>query len=331
MGSMSNTLVIGGAGYIGSHVAKALVENGQPPIVLDNLSGGSAKCLPKSAPFYKGDMADTELLKHLFQKYQIDTVMNLAGLIAVEESVIEPQKYYQTNVLKTTELIDCLIESEIPDFIFSSSCAVYGSPESLPMTESHPFSPQSPYGKNKLVIEHLLSDYARAHPHFDYVSLRYFNASGAASDSAIGECHDPETHLIPLIFQALSHPENPIIIRGVDYPTPDGTCIRDYVHVSDIAQAHLKAADYLKKGHKSQAFNLGNGEGVSVKEMIQYIEKMTGLKVPVQHGERRMGDPAKLIGSNALAKETLGWFPEHSKIEIILETAWKWHLKCHQK
>lgn len=322
---MSQILVIGGAGYIGAHVVHALLSEGYSPIVLDDLSSGHAEFVPAES-LVVADMADTEQLLHLLQTHQIDTVMNFAGLITVEESVKEPQKYYQTNVIKTTEMINALIQSGVSRFIFSSSCAVYGSPQFLPLTEEHPLNPESPYGTNKLVIEHLLSDYARVHSAFHYISLRYFNAAGASDTHRIGEWHEPESHLIPLIFEASE--EDPLIIYGTDYKTPDGTCVRDYIHVLDIAKAHLLALKYLQEHQKSRVFNLGNGKGFSVKEMIAQAELCMGRKVPVGYGAPRIGDPAVLVGSSQRAHQELGWAAQHSSIQNILKSAWKWHQYC---
>ncbi len=321
---MTEIAIMGGAGYIGSHVVKYLLQQGHQPVVYDSLVGGHAEHLP-NCPLVQGEIGDREKLKHFFKQYPVEAVMNFAGLIAVGESVLEPARYYQTNVLQTLGLLDAVREAKVPHFIFSSTCAIYGPPQFLPLTEEHPFAPVSPYGRTKLAIELALADYAAAYPDFNYVSLRYFNASGADPEGQIGECHEPETHLIPIIFEAVLGMRTNVQLNGTDYPTPDGTCVRDYIHVWDLAQAHLLALQYLQTHQKSQCFNLGNGNGYSVREVITEIEKITGQKVPVQEGPRREGDPPILVGSSAKAEALLGWKPRYQRLEAILSTAWNWH------
>ncbi len=314
--------ILGGAGYIGSHVVKYLQQQGVSLAVYDNLSQGHRELV--QAPLTIGDLGDRECLRDFLIRYQISSVMNFAGLISVGESVRNPRLYYEHNLTQTLSMLDLLLELNIRDFVFSSSCAIYGSPQFLPMTEAHSFGPISPYGHTKLAIEQVLLDYAQAYD-FNYVSLRYFNASGADPDNQIGECHQPETHLIPLILQSISQPDQPIQIYGTDYDTPDGTCIRDYIHVWDLAQAHYLALDYLRKHQGSSIFNLGNGTGYSVREVIQSVERVTGRQVPSQVGPRRPGDAPILIGSSAKARQELCWRPAFESLDTIIETAWAWH------
>lgn len=327
---MSAIAVIGGAGYIGSHVVKYLLSQGLEPVIYDNLSGGSRLLIP-DCPLVVGDMGDREQLLQCFAQYKIQAVMNFAGLIAVGESVQFPDRYYHTNVMKTLVLLDAIRQAGIPHFIFSSSCAIYGPPQSLPLTETHPYAPVSPYGRTKLAIEMALADYAAAFADFHYVSLRYFNAAGADPEGQLGECHEPETHLIPLIFDSITGRRKRVQIYGTDYETPDGTCIRDYIHVWDLAQAHLLALQYLQAGQPSQAFNLGNGNGYSVREVISAVERITGRRVPVVESPRREGDPPVLVGSSQKAKQILGWKPRYTALEDILTSAWKWHQSLLKK
>lgn len=321
---MSGIAVIGGAGYIGSHVVKYLLTQGLTPVIYDNLSGGT-KLLHSDCPLVVGDMGDRRQLLQCFAQYDIQAVMNFAGLIAVGESVRVPDRYYHTNVMKTLILLDAVREAGIPHFIFSSTCAIYGPPQFLPLTEEHPFAPVSPYGRTKLAIEMALSDYAAAFADFNYVSLRYFNAAGADPEGQLGECHEPETHLIPIIFDSITGRRAQVQIHGSDYATPDGTCIRDYIHVWDLAQAHLLALQYLQSGQGSQSFNLGNGNGYSVRQVIAAVEQVTGRQVPVVEGPRREGDPPVLVGSSQKAESLLGWKPRYAALEDILSSAWKWH------
>jgi UDP-glucose 4-epimerase len=326
---MTQIAIMGGAGYIGSHVVKYLLQEGYQPIVYDSLESGHAHAV-EGCILVEGQIGDTEKLGHFFSQYAVSAVMNFAGLIAVGESVREPARYYQTNVLQTLGLLDAVLAAQIPHFIFSSTCAIYGPPQSLPLTEDHPFAPVSPYGRTKLAIELALADYAAAYPDFNYVSLRYFNASGADPEGQIGECHDPETHLIPIIFETLLGQRESVLLNGTDYPTADGTCVRDYIHVWDLAQAHLLALKYLQTEKTSNYFNLGNGCGYSVREVIAEIEKITKKQVPVLEGPRRDGDPPILVGSSAKAEQLLGWKPRYQSLDAILGTAWNWHNKNHQ-
>ncbi|MDP3035858.1 MAG: UDP-glucose 4-epimerase GalE [Methanobacteriaceae archaeon] len=321
-------LIVGGAGYIGSHVNKVLHENGEETLVLDNLSYGHEEFV-KWGEFVKGDLSDTELLKNIFKKYSIEVVMHFAAFTCVGESVEDPQKYYMNNLKNTLNLLAVMKEFKVNKFIFSSTCAVYGEPEKLPLSEDHPLNPMSPYGSSKLMVEKILEDYSQAYD-LRYVSLRYFNAAGADPSSEIGEWHNPETHLIPIILDAASGRRESVSIYGTDYPTPDGTCIRDYIHVLDLAQAHYKALKYLNNENKSQVFNLGNGNGFSVKEVIQTGQIVTGNQIKVIEDEPRPGDPPILVGSSEKARELLGWNPQWTNLQDIISTAWDWYQKLYR-
>ncbi|MDP3484326.1 MAG: UDP-glucose 4-epimerase GalE [Methanobacteriaceae archaeon] len=320
-------LIVGGAGYIGSHVNKVLHENGEETLVLDNLSYGHEEFV-KWGKFVKGDLSNTELLADIFKKYSIDAVMHFAAFTYVGESVEDPQKYYVNNLKNTLNLLAVMKEFNVNKFIFSSTCAVYGEPQKLPLTEDHPLNPMSPYGNSKLMVEKILEDYSKAYD-LNYVSLRYFNAAGADPLSEIGEWHNPETHLIPLILDAASGRRESVNIYGTDYPTPDGTCIRDYIHVLDLAQAHYKALKYLNEKNKSQIFNLGNGNGFSVKEVIQTCQEVTGNQIKVIEDQPRPGDPPILVGSSKKAHELLGWNPQWADLHDIISTAWNWYQKLY--
>lgn len=318
--------ILGGAGYIGSHVVKYLQQQGIPVAVYDNLSQGHQHLI--QAPLTVGEIGDQERLRDFCKRHQIRSVMNFAGLIAVGESVLNPRLYYAHNLTQTLSMLDVLLDLGIREFVFSSSCAIYGSPQFLPLTEDHPFAPISPYGHAKMMVEQVLLDYARAYD-FKYVSLRYFNASGADPENQIGELHQPETHLIPLVLQGLQSLQSmqnlqPVQIYGTDYDTPDGTCIRDYIHVWDLAQAHYLALQHLRQHAASAVFNLGNSVGYSVREVIQAVERVTGLRVPSLAAPRRVGDPPILIGSSAKARQDLQWRPAFSDLETIIQTAWAW-------
>lgn len=314
--------ILGGAGYIGSHVVQYLRALNVPLVVYDNLSQGHAESL-LGADLVVGDIGDAERLSSCIRQYGVTGVMNFAGLIAVGESVKEPALYYANNVSRTLTLLDTLLSEGVRDFVFSSTCAIYGMPQFLPLTEDHPTNPINPYGRTKLAIEFVLEDYARAYD-FRYMSLRYFNASGADPSGQIGECHQPETHLIPLLLEAVQGHRPALSVFGNDYDTPDGTCVRDYIHVLDLAQAHWLALQFLRETGRSEAFNLGNGQGHSVREVIQAAERVTGMPVPVSEQPRREGDPPVLIGSSRKALDLLGWQPQYAEIDTILETAWNW-------
>ncbi|QAV25691.1 UDP-glucose 4-epimerase GalE [Neobacillus thermocopriae] len=318
-------LVVGGAGYIGSHVVKKLVET-KPIVVLDNLSTGHRHLVDKRAVFVHGDLGDRATLVRIFEKYPIDAVMHFAANSLVGESVVEPMKYYKNNVAATLTLLETMMEYGVKRFIFSSTAAVYGIPNVDLITEDCPTNPINPYGRSKLMIEHMLSDFASAYD-LRYVVLRYFNAAGAHESGGIGEDHHPETHLIPLILQHLLGMRDKISVFGTDYDTPDGTCIRDYIHVTDLAEAHIIALHALLSNEKKTAtYNLGNGLGYSVKEVIDMCERVTGKQATIEYTERRPGDPARLVASSEKIARELGWKATRS-LEDIIASAWRWHEK----
>lgn len=318
---MKNILVMGGAGYIGSHTVKHLVENGYNVIVADNLSMGHREAI-KTDKFELADLMDKESLRVVFKKYPIDTVINFAGFIAVGESVENPAKYYQNNVVGTLNLLDIMLENNVKKIVFSSTAAVFGNPLYVPIDEKHITNPINPYGQTKLMIEKIFADYQRAYG-LKYIAFRYFNASGCAVDGSIGESHNPETHLIPLVLKAIKGERANIKIFGDDYETPDGTCIRDYIHVEDLAEAHRLAVENIDKF--TGVLNLGTSNGTSVKEIIDIAENITGKKCPVIIEGRRAGDPAILSATSGKAKEILGWKPKLT-MEDIIKTAWNWEL-----
>ncbi len=315
-------LVVGGAGYIGAHVCKLLHKKNIPLIVLDNFSTGH-KDFVKWSPLIQADLSNKSAVESCFENYSIQTVMHFSALANVADSIINPAEYYQNNVVNTLSLLDIMRKYKVSKLIFSSTCATYGIPQTKTLSEDHPQCPVNPYGSSKLMVEQIIKDYAKAYG-MHYGFLRYFNAAGADPDSEIGELHSPETHLIPLAIQTLQGKRGALTVYGNDYPTPDGTCIRDYIHVSDLADAHIKLLNYLQKENHSTAINLGTGHGNSVLEVLASIEVITGKKVPYAFGSRREGDPPILIASNSKAKEVLGWTPSYNLNEIIL-TAWQWH------
>lgn len=317
-------LILGGAGYIGSHVNKFLSEKGYDTLVLDDLSYGHEDFV-KWGEFVEGSIGDKSFIDSVFEEYDIDAVMHFAGFTYVGESVVDPKKYYLNNVANTLNLLMSMVEHDVDKFIFSSTCAVYGNPVSLPLVEDHSLNPISPYGMSKLMVEKILEDFSRAYD-FKYVSLRYFNASGADRDCLVGELHDPETHLIPLVLDAAMGRRDSISVFGSDYDTPDGTCIRDYIHVEDLADAHLRALDYLED-HDSDVFNLGNGNGFSVMEIIDKCCDVTGCDIDVVMESRRAGDPPVLVGSFDKARDLLGWVPVNSDLDNVISSAWAWHKK----
>lgn len=321
-------LITGGAGYIGSHVNKELYKKGYETVVLDNLIYGHREFV-KWGEFILGDLEDTNLLRLVFRKYPIKAVMHFAAFAYVGESVKDPQKYYLNNVKNTLSLLQVMLEHGVEYFIFSSTCATYGIPSEIPIPEDHSQNPINPYGKSKLMIEKILEDYSKAYG-LKYVSLRYFNAAGADPDCEIGEWHEPETHLIPLVLDVAIGKSEAIKIFGTDYPTPDGTCVRDYIHVTDLANAHILALEYLFKEGKSDVFNLGNGNGFSVKQVIQAAEDITKRKINSIEWERRPGDPPVLVGSSEKAKRVLRWEPRYYELSVIIETAWEWHKKLYR-
>lgn len=318
-------LIVGGAGYIGAHVNKHLNLNNYETVVFDNLSYGHGEFV-KWGKFVPGDLGNIDDIRGVFEKYPITAVMHFAAFTYVGESVEDPQKYYLNNVSNTLNLLRVMLEYDVKNLVFSSTCATYGEPVEIPITESHPQNPISPYGRGKLMVENILSDYSLAY-NLKYVSLRYFNAAGADPDAEIGELHEPESHLIPLILDAASGKRESIGIFGTDYDTYDGTCIRDYIHVTDLADAHLKALQYLENGGNSDYFNLGNGSGFSVLEVIEKARQITGRKIDVVEEERRAGDPPVLVGSSDKIREVLKWKPKYNDLSLIISTAWKWHEK----
>ncbi len=318
-------LVVGGAGYIGSHMAKDLLETGHEVVILDDLSTGHRDLIPGGS-FIEGSLGDAALLDRIFSKNRIDAVMHFAAFALVGESVEQPLKYYQNNVSATTELLSAMVRHDVKRFIFSSTAAVYGEPVEIPITEDHPKNPTNPYGASKIAVERMLKDCDSAYG-LKTISLRYFNASGAHESGQIGEKHQPETHLIPLILKVATNENKNIMIFGTDYPTLDGTCVRDYIHVSDLAQAHLLSLNALMAEGESAVYNLGNSRGYSVREVIELARKMTGHPIPVVETDRRPGDPATLIASSDKIKRELGWKPQYEDLEKIIQTAWKWHQK----
>lgn len=318
--------VIGGAGYIGSHTVKYLMKQGKDVVVFDNLSTGHKEFISSNVPFVEGDLANKEDLQGLFTQYpSIDTVVHFAAFAYVGESVEQPAMYYQNNVVNTIHLLDMMLHYEVKNIVFSSTCATYGNPLEWPITEEHPQNPINPYGRTKLMMEQIIEDYSQAYG-LKFVALRYFNAAGADIDCEIGEWHEPESHLIPLVLDVAIGKRPSISIFGGDFDTLDGTCVRDYIHVTDLADAHSKAIDYLKGHSENLKLNLGNGTGYSVLEIIQMIEQVTGCSIPTVLTERRSGDPAKLIGSAVKARKLLDWQPQYD-LEKIIETAWQWHVK----
>lgn len=318
-------LIVGGAGYIGSHINKMLHKKGYETLVYDNLVYGHKEAV-KWGILEIGDLSDTEKLNKLFETYKIEAVFHFAAYAYVGESVTNPSKYYQNNVANTLQLLDVMVKHQVNYLVFSSTCATYGIPQQVPITEEMEQNPINPYGQSKLMIEKILADYHKAYG-INYCCLRYFNAAGADPEGEIGESHMPETHLIPLVLAAAAGDREHIKVFGTDYPTKDGSCIRDYIHVTDLADAHLKAMNYLMNGGESTCMNLGNRKGTSVLEMIQEAEKVTGRAIPVLFDARREGDPPALVGSAEKAETLLGWIPQYSAIDTILEHAWNWYCK----
>jgi UDP-arabinose 4-epimerase len=321
---MHNVLVTGGAGYIGSHACKALSKAGYRPVAYDNLSFGHEWAV-QWGPLERGDILDRSRLDEVLKQYNPLAVMHFAAFAYVGESVVDPGKYYRNNVAGSLTLLEAMRDRNVDTIIFSSTCATYGIPESVPIREDAPQRPVNPYGASKLMVERMIQDFAAAHP-LKFALLRYFNASGADPDNQIGEDHDPETHLIPLALDAAAGRRANLTIFGSDYDTPDGTCIRDYIHVTDLAAAHICALEALTKGGRpSGAYNLGNGLGASVNEVIETTQRVTGLPVPIVRGVRRPGDPAALITDSTRARDELGWVPVITDLNEIIATAWAWH------
>jgi len=314
-------LICGGAGYIGSHTVYKLIEAGEKVIIVDNLQTGHRRAIHPAAKFYEGDIRNFSMLEKIFSENQIEAVMHFAANSLVGESVQNPLKYFNNNVYGMQILLEAMEKFGADKIVFSSSAATYGEPEKIPIVETDKTAPTNPYGESKLIMEKMI----KWIKNLRYVSLRYFNAAGALESGEIGEDHKTETHLIPLILQVPLVRREHITIFGDDYPTSDGTCIRDYIHVSDLADAHIAALKYLREGGKSDIFNLGNGKGFSVKEIISAAEKVTGQKIKTEIGTRRAGDPAQLIASADKAKKILHWTPQFTNIEKIISTAWNWH------
>ncbi len=322
MTSPRTVLVVGGAGYIGSHMVWLLGQKGVDVVTLDNLSSGHRDAV-LHGQFVHGDIADRQILDKVFREHQFDAVMHFASFIQVGESMQDPAKYYQNNVVNTLNLLNAMCAHGVDKFIFSSTAAIFGEPEYSPIDEAHPKRPINPYGWSKLMVEQALADYDRAYS-LKSVCLRYFNAAGAHPDGLLGERHEPETHLIPLVLQAASGRRPHISVFGRDYDTPDGTCIRDYIHILDLAEAHWLALQYLQSGKESSAFNLGNGNGYSVESVIQTARRVTGETIPVQEGRRRLGDPARLVANADKIKQELSWQPAYADLDAIVEHAWHW-------
>jgi UDP-glucose 4-epimerase len=318
-------LVIGGAGYIGSHMVKFLLESGEDPIVLDNLELGHRKAV-LCDELIEGDIRDRALLHRLFEDRDIECVMHFAAYAAVGDSVENPAKYYDNNVNGCFQLLEAMRAGGVDKIIFSSSAATYGEPMGIPIAEDHPQQPTNPYGETKLVMERMLKWYHRAYG-VRSVSLRYFNAAGADPTGLLGEDHDPEQHIIPVVLQTALGKREAVKVFGTDWDTPDGTCIRDYIHVTDLADAHLRALNALRGGADVKAYNLGNGEGFSVKQVVETCEKVVGRPIPSVSAPRRPGDPARLVASSARARAELGWSPKYADVETIVQHAWSWMQK----
>jgi len=316
-------LVTGGAGYVGSHCVKRLVSAGHQVTVYDNLSAGHRQAVDARAAFVEGDLADKPKLNDVLRSGRFDAVMHFAALLNVGESVEQPLRYYRNNVACTLNLLECMQETGIRRMVFSSSCAVYGVPDELPLREDLPRNPISPYGASKLAVEHMLEGSARGWG-LGSASLRYFNAAGAAADGSLGEDHRPEIHLIPLVLQTALGQREKVVVYGVDYPTRDGSCIRDYIHVDDLAEAHVLALQGIKEG-VAEAFNVGTGEGTSVLEVISAARAVTGHEIPVEVGRRRPGDPPELYADSDKVKARFGWSPRFRGIANIVASAWSWH------
>jgi UDP-glucose 4-epimerase len=315
-------LVTGGAGYIGSVAVDDLAKRGEKVVVLDNLVYGHREAVADGVPFYEGSIGDKELIGKIVAEHNIDACMHYSAYAYVGESVEQPAKYYENNFVETLHLLDALRKSGVNKFIFSSTCATYGVPQYVPIDEKHPQWPINPYGWTKLMVERALADYDHAYG-LKYVALRYFNAAGASE--CCGEDHDPETHLIPLVLKAAMGKIANVKVFGTDYDTPDGTAVRDYIHISDLSSAHLLALGHLRAGKQSEFINLGNGNGYSVKQVMDTARKVTGRDIPFENAPRRAGDPPQLVGDSRKAREVLGWDPQFAELEKIIDSAWAWH------
>ena len=316
------TLVTGGAGYIGSVMVEQLVEAGRDVVVLDDVSRGHAEALDEAVPYYDGQVGDRALVERICREHAVDACVHFAALAYVGESVTEPKLYFENNVAQGLGLLDGLLKAGVKNFVFSSTCATYGEPVRVPIDESHPQAPVNPYGWSKLFMEKILSSYDRAYG-LRFVALRYFNAAGATKRK--GEHHDPETHLIPNVLAAAAGRRPHVSVFGDDYPTPDGTCIRDYIHITDLCTAHTLALEHLRRGGDSQFINLGNGHGYSVMEVIETARRATGKEIEVRVEPARPGDPARLVADATKAREVLGWQTQYPELEAIVRTAWEWH------
>lgn len=321
-----NVLVVGGAGYIGSHCVRQLVLAGHKPVIVDNLTFGHRQAIPPDTPFYSCDLGDGKAMGEILEKEGIELVMHFAAFAYVGESVTDPLKYYFNNLVATLNLLKVMVEKDVRQFVFSSTCATYGVPSSLPITEDMPQHPINPYGQTKLDVENALKALAHAHG-LSSASFRYFNAAGAATDGELGEDHRPETHLIPLVFQAALGRRPHISIFGTDYETPDGTCLRDYIHVDDLSRAHIAVFEKLEKPGATLFYNLGTGTPASVREVIRTVEEVSGKKVPVVEEARRPGDPPALYADSTKAQRELDWKLQYPDLKNIVETAWQWHRK----
>lgn len=324
-----NVLVVGGAGYIGSHCVYQLLAAGHRPVVVDNLVFGHRSAVKSEVPFYDCDIGNSKAIGQILREESIELVMHFAAFAYVGESVNDPRKYYENNFVATLRLLEAMLDNEVKKFVFSSTCATYGEPNSLPMLETLAQEPINPYGQTKLDVENCLKAFARAYG-LSFAAFRYFNAAGASEDGSIGEDHDPETHLIPLVIDAATGRREHIKIFGTDYDTPDGTCLRDYIHVDDLSRAHIAVFDKLKEPGSSYFYNLGTGKPSSVREIINVVEAVTGLEVPVIEGARRVGDPPALYADSSKAQKELGWEVQYTDIKGIIETAWRWH-QAHPK
>lgn len=322
-------LVTGGAGYIGSHAAKALAKAGHEPLVLDNLSAGHRWAV-KWGPLFEIDLKDAERLPLIMKQERVEAVMHFAASLLVGESVELPRKYYWNNVVNTLHLLDAMQDAGVKIIVFSSSAATYGNPQQVPIPEDHPKEPVNPYGETKLAMERALQWYGNAY-NLKWMALRYFNAAGADIDGELGECHDPEAHIIPLTIKAARGERTHVEIYGTDYPTPDGTALRDYIHVTDLGDAHVRALEHLARGGQSRALNLGTGQGYSVREVISAVGKISPRPVPFREGPRRAGDPPVLVADASNAAKLLGWKPQHSELDSIIRDAWNWHSKDDEK
>jgi UDP-glucose 4-epimerase len=317
-------MVAGGAGYIGSHAVKQLIEAGHRTVVVDNLARGHRRAVHPAAAFHQLDLAETRPLADLLARESIDCVMHFSALAYVGESVADPLAYYQNNTAGTISLLRAMQAAGVRRFVFSSTCATYGEPASVPIVETMPQQPISPYGWSKWCVERILRDFGASDAAMSFVALRYFNVAGAAADGSLGEDHRPETHLVPIVLEAALGLRERVVVFGTDYPTPDGTCIRDYIHVEDLCAAHLVAMDALRPGD-ARFYNLGIGRGCSVREVISAAERVTGRTIPVEYGPRRPGDPAALFANAELIRRELGWSARYTDIEPIVATAWNWH------